>query len=181
MFFLFSLTLYVNILQGAVPFSHDQQVPILPELPSPTENRVPNHYGRRIALPHDISLKSAMAFAVLANHGEGVTWDTEEKIGKTHQRAHKLIRHGQETNQLSLFSKKNNEHLAIHKALAIQLAQLDIWGVDDEGRLDPRLTTLADFFIENPQTHKIVPFDEGELQVVPEPGHSLRCKLFRTN
>lgn len=176
MFFLFSLTLYVNILQGAVPFSHDQQVPILPELPSPAiDDQVPNLLGHQIRLPRNVSLPIYRAFISLPDGF--ISLKIKEKIDQILPRANSIIIHGHNTGQLRLF-KKNKELIAIREALAIQLLQLNIFGVDDEGRLDPRLTVLDDFFVENLNAHQIRPFEEDDSQIVPKQRQPLCHRLL---
>ncbi len=183
--FIFSFALYANILNGAIPFSPEQHVPILSGLPSPLLNNEevphPHFHGHQIMLPDNVSLKVYKAFAAL--NGNGLITDAiERRINKTLKRAEKLIVHGQETGQLRPFSKKcKEEHSGIREALAIQLLLLNIWGINDDGNLDPRLTTLADFFVENQNAHQITPFAEDgddELQMVPEQRPPLRRKLF---
>jgi hypothetical protein len=104
----------------------------------------------------------------------------------TLRRAHTLIVHGQTTNQLKPFSKKKRERPTATEALSRELLALDIWGVDDEGRLDPRLTSLHKLLVQNPLAHQIVPcnFDEdGEPHTVPEYQKSVKpvCRNLFNN
>jgi hypothetical protein len=173
MFFIFSFTVSMHTLKSMVPTSPEQNVPTLPEFQAPaTSQIVPYAHHYTLRLPRRTPLLVSRAFQSLHR----ITPEIMSKVESTLNKAHKLIIHGQQTGQLSLSRKKDT---AIREALAMQLIELDISGVDEEGYLDRALTTLSDFFIENRSAYHIAPFaEEDDAQTVPKKRKPLRRKLL---
>ena len=155
------------------PISPEQNVPTLPEFQAPaTSQIVPYVHHYTLRLPRRTPLLVSRAFQSL----RPITPEIMSKVESTLNKAHKLIIHGQQTGQLSLCRKKDT---SIREALAMQLIQLDISGVDEEGYLDRALTTLSDLFIENTSAYHIAPFTEDDdAQTVPKKRKPLCRKLL---
>lgn len=123
------------------------------------KNQVPRFRGYQIIDQPEHCSSIAHAAIQLLYNGEVIASDMTKNIDKAFNRACILITHGQKTGQLRSF-RKGSDHFLFPKILAIQLMQLNISEVNENGRLDPRLTVLNDFIAENQDDCNIKPLIE---------------------
>jgi hypothetical protein len=175
-FFVFAILYSPALRSMHSPLLSDLEVPSSPLLTAlpPEDDSVPVYYGAYFHPSSRLSLKTGRAVKAVNDGGLILPSVDDERIKSKLPWARKLILHGQETSQLYPFcTQTKKESLLITKLLAVQLLQLKIIGVDDEGRLDPRLTTLAPFLVGNPRAFNLHPLRENDC--VP---HRIKRKLF---
>ena len=167
-----------NSLQSMIePSFFEEEVPMQPAMDD-QDRTVPYSLKVYLKAVPNITLRTERSIEIV--NASGIKRIMIKKIPLKLNLAHQLIAHGNNTGQLRSMTRK--ESLDIREILAIQLLQLDTDGVDAEGHLDPKLTVLADLFVDNPLAHHIVPFifQDEEPQVVPGSERTLSRKLFRS-